>query len=139
MTWSLTGEGGFFNSRQKARAFYMQSIAEEEYNFSTQLVKNQVRQYYNKIIEYEKQMEILIPMVSNARKQYDETLASYMRKQTSFLQLKDALTNLKYSEVNYENLKYDHMNSKIKLAQILGIDDLPGESFEKLIIQKDKE
>lgn len=137
MTWTILGEGGFFNHRKRAKAFYEKAIAENRYNGLNNGLEIKIRSLYEEINEYEKQMTIWAPLLENSRKQYDETLDNYLKGKTSFIFIKDALNSLKYAEIQYENLKFNHLKKKLKLASTIGIEDLPGEVFEKLVVMKE--
>jgi hypothetical protein len=71
----------------------------------------------------------------NARSNYDSTQDNYTAGRTTFPQIKLALDNRVLSEMNSENVKYDHLLKKLELADVMGLDDLPGDNFETLAVR----
>jgi hypothetical protein len=83
-------------------------------------------------VTYETQLEITQAKWQNLQKNFDTTLENYMNKRTRFQDLKDVLHELIQTESYFYNLKYLHLSSKLDLAKVIGVEDLPGENFEKI-------
>src|SRR3989338_3346708 len=131
-TWPLFGENGFLNQRKNKASFIQKQIAEINLDNAQRISNLKIRQLLNSIRTIENQVKISSVQRENAQKSFDLTLDQYTAGRTDFLKLKDSLLNLRDSEMNYENFKFDHLSSKVELAQTLGVDDLPSDSFESL-------
>jgi outer membrane protein TolC len=135
MTWKIFGSGGLFNSRVQERSYLNKRVAEIEFTEARRNTSTLVNTYHRKIRYLEKQVEANSAFVKNARKTFDRTLDNYIGGKTTFPNMKMVLDSLILSETTYETSKYQHMLVKLKLAYIMGIDDFPGESFEKMVLK----
>lgn len=135
MTWKIFGSGGFLNSRVQDRSYIEKRVAEIEFNEAKRNTSTQVNTFHRKIRYLEKQVEANSAFVKNARKTFDRTLDNYISGKTTFPDMKMVLDSLILSEETYETSKYQHMLVKLKLAFIMGVDDFPGDSFEKMVLK----
>jgi hypothetical protein len=58
-----------------------------------------------------------------------------MSNKISFLYFKTYLEELKKTEANFYNILFQHVKYKVELAELIGIDDFPGEKFSNLAIR----
>lgn len=135
-TWSLTGEGGFLNGRKMRRGALSRGLArkrEEKASFQGQ---TDVRELFEKIKIYENQIEVLEARTLNAVKQYDVVLENYMNKKARFSDFQHALEEKDEARSLLAEIRFEHTKAKVLLARTIGIEDFPGERFEKLVVAK---
>jgi len=134
-TWTIWGENGFFNSRKNEKSLFQKYIAEKELERSKQNASAQTMEYFTKISHYENVYKVLTSRKSTLQKNFDSALENYMRKKTTFLDLKIALEDLTQTDIALEQAKYLHVQNQIFLASTLGIDDFPGTNFEEFVAE----
>lgn len=137
VSWNIFGEKGFFNTRDRMSAYYQKVITKTEYDNTMQWVENTVRKLYQQIMELEEQVNITGPLAQNAKKEYNYTLDNYLSQKASFVDWKDSLLSLRRAEELLETVKFRHLALKLELAALIGIEDFPGENFEKLAIRSE--
>lgn len=135
MTWSLVGSGGFLNSRIQENAFYQKRISELNLRDAHREVKYLNRLVHSKIQRLEKKHKAIKGQRDNARKAFDETVDNYISGKTGITNIRQILEELRLASIEYEQTKYYHLFEKVNLAKLMGIDDFPGEKFERLIEQ----
>jgi outer membrane protein TolC len=132
MRWTLLGEGGLFNSRVNQQEFLNKRIAEINYYNIKRQLEVKVRTIYKTLRFIEKKVEISLSQEKNAQTGYDSVLDNYLAGNATYADIKIAIDNLVSSQINSENVKYDHLLKKLELADYMGLEDLPGENFEQL-------
>ncbi len=135
MRWTLTGEGGLFNSRVNKLAYLDKRITEIRFYNSKREVEVRLRTLLATLRFLEQKVAVADYQDKNARSNFDSTLNQYTTGRTPFPQIKLALDNWVLSEMNSENVKYEHLLRKLELAEVMGLDDLPGENFETLAVR----
>lgn len=139
-TWSIFGEGGFFNQRKTTQAMVTKNQNLQTLIKSKRQATSIIRAHFRAVKRYEKQIEILSRRVSNSEKLAESALTGYTENKSRFPDFKAALDDYTNAQVDYARAQYNHVRSKILIAQNIGIEELPGEVFEKLaILEKDKE
>ncbi len=136
MSWNLIGEGGLFNSRENKRAYLGKRVAEIRFFNTKRELDVRIRTLLRSVKFLEQKVTIADYQDKNARTNYDSTLDNYTAGRTSFPQIKLALDNRVLSEINSENVRYDHLLRKLELADVMGVDDLPGDNFEALAVRQ---
>jgi outer membrane protein TolC len=132
-SWDLLGERGLFNTRQRSVVHYEKIQAEIRYSASKSSTERDIRSLYRKVKELEQQMLLAPALLENAQKKFDLLIDRYVQQKTTFLNLKEALDDLLAGQMNYEKLKWEHLVAKLSLAKTMGVEDFPGENFEKLV------
>jgi outer membrane protein TolC len=135
MKWKIFGSGGLFNTNRDQTAYLDKKIAEIEYRESKRNVRVSVSSLHRKIRFLEKQYEASAALLKNMKITFDKTLDNYISGKTSFANIKLTLELLMRSYEEYENSKYLHLVTKLELANLIGMDDFPGESFEGLVVK----
>lgn len=138
-SWTITGPGGLFNNRNKKRALIKKNIAIKQLAQTKHNVENTVRSLFKKVQFLERNQPILETGVQTADRAFDVILDNYTAKRTRFINLKDALDEKANIKVQMLNNKLEHAKSKILIARIAGVDDLPGESLELMATYGDSE
>lgn len=132
-TWSIFGDGGFFNSRKTKKAFIKSKLSNlglQETKLST---TNLITQSYRRINYLEQHLKQLIIQVNNMQQIFDIAINNYINKKTTFLTVSTSLNDLIRSKVDLENSKYFHIKEKITLSDLVMLEDFPGENFEKSV------
>jgi outer membrane protein TolC len=135
MTWTLIGAGGFLNNRVQERSYIDKRIAEIEFIEAKREISVRVKSIYRTIRFLERQVEAADMRLKNSQLAFDKTLDNYIGGKTSFANMKLVIDALVTAETEYENSKYMHLNRKLELADLMGMEDFPGENFEKLILE----
>lgn len=132
MKWTLLGEGGFFNTRVNQQSYLNKRIAEINLFNIKRALEVKIRTIYKNLRYIEQKVEIAQFQYKNAQKNYDSVLDNYVAGNTTYSDIKFAVDNLVLSNINAQNVKYDHLLKKLELADLMGLEDLPGENFEQL-------
>ncbi|MCM2351793.1 MAG: TolC family protein [Bacteriovoracaceae bacterium] len=132
MKWTLLGEGGFFNSRDNQQSYLNKRIAEINYFNTKRLLEVKIRTIYKTLRYLEQKVEIAQYQHKNAQSNYDSVLDNYIAGKTTYSDIKLAIDNLVISQMNSENVKFEHLLKKLELADYMGLEDFPGENFEQL-------
>lgn len=132
MKWTLLGAGGFFNTRINQQAYLNKRIAEINLFNAKRALEVKIRTIYKNLRYLEQKVEIAQFQYKNAQKNYDSVLDNYVAGNTTYSDIKLAIDNLVLSNINAQNVKYDHLLIKLELADLMGLEDLPGENFEQL-------
>lgn len=135
MSWTLIGEGGLFNNRVNKRAYLDKRIAEIGFYNTKREIEVRLRTLIRTLRFLEQKVTIAEYQDKNARSNFDSTLDNYTAGRTNFPQIKLSLDNWVLSEINSENVKFDHLLKKVEIADWMGMDDLPGENFETLAVR----
>lgn len=135
MSWTLIGEGGLFNSRVNKQAYLDKRITEIKFYNAKRAIEVQIRTLMRTIKFLEQKVVIAEYQQKNARSSYDSAVSNFSAARTGFPQVKLALDNWIISDMNTLTVKYEHLQKKLELAQVMGVDDLPGENFETLAVR----
>lgn len=133
MTWTLFGRGGLFNSRTREKSFIDKRIAEIEFVEAKRDINVDIKSIFRSIRYLENKVEATDMRLKNARLTFDQTLDNYIASKTSFPNIKLVIDALVNSEIDYENAKFLHLSKKLELSDLMGLEDFPGENFEKLV------
>ena len=133
MSWRLYGSGGFLNSRKQESAYYTKKISELNLRDAHRDVSNINRLTHSQIQRLEMRYKAVLAERKNARKVFDQAIDNYISGKTKITNIRQVLEELKTSSVGYEQTKFDHLSEKIELAKLMGVDDFPGEKFERLV------
>ena len=129
-TWTLWGSGGFFNSRTTRSTLVNKQKYQRLYFDAKRNVESEARKIYHQIQTLERLIDITKMQSETSRKNFDVQLEKYMNGRNRFINLKHALEELKTNETYYEESLYSHIEQKIELAKLVGVEDFPGENFE---------
>lgn len=132
MRWTILGEGGLFNSRDNQQSYLSKRISEINFFNTRRELEVKVRTIYKTVRYLEQKVEIAQFQHKNAQSNYDSALDNYIAGRTTYADIKLAIDNLVNSFTNSENVKFDHLAKKLELADLMGLEDFPGENFESL-------
>lgn len=131
-TWSLTGADGFLNSNKLASARIGKEISMKEFEKNTHQTQSLIRQTYKTILSLQNQLVILEARLPSLQKTFDTILDNYLNGRTKFYDFSLSLQDLTETKVFYEQIKLQHLQQKLTLARLMGVEDFPGENFELL-------
>lgn len=135
-TWSITGVGGFLNQRTTERSLInRQNSYSELAQARHQTLSNLQRSYY-RLRTYEQQIRILEASSETNNRTFDVVLENYLDRKTAYINFSDSLLEAVNSDAALAERYYLHTREKVLLAQEMGVDELPGKSFENLGIPK---
>jgi outer membrane protein TolC len=137
-TIDLVGENGFLNHRQRQHAYLNKRISEVRYFNSKRESEVEIRKIYRQIRQLERLYKVSELKVVNTRKGFDETLNNYLERKQPFINLRRQLINYIRAVEEFEQIKYQHLTKKLTLADLVGRDDFPAESFENLARRQEK-
>ncbi len=135
MKWTIFGEGGFFNTRQNQQTFLSKRITEINFYNTRRELDVKVRTIYKTLRFLEQKVEIAEFQKKNSQSNYDSVLDNYTAGRATYADIKLAIDNLVFSYINSETVKYDHLNKKLEIADLMGLEDFPGENFETLAVR----
>lgn len=136
-TWSITGPGGVLNQRTTQRADINRRNAFNELAQSRHLSLSEVQRSYYRIRTYEQQIRILEASSETNNRTFDVILENYLDRKTAYINFSDALLEAVSSDATLAERYYLHTREKVLLAQEMGVDELPGKSFENLGLPKE--
>lgn len=131
-TWSITGPGGLFNGRKNRLGLLDRYQAGIDLSRAQHEMKSYVRNLYQEILNNERQITVLEARVPNLLKTFDTVMENYMNTRASFNDFKDTLRELTDATVLLSFTRAKHVENKILLANAMGLEDFPGENFERL-------
>ena len=117
------------------KSYYQKRIAEINFRESKRDVDVNVHTIHRQIRFLEKRVEATQAQLKNSRSTFDLTLDRYIAGKTAFPNMKLVLDMLVNSEEDHEESKYNHLVKKILLSDLMGMEDLPGENFEGLVLR----
>lgn len=131
-SWSITGPGGLFNGRRTEMAVTRQGLAFRKKERAQHQALSTIRELHDRIQHFEDEVEILNSRNASLQRNFDTILENYLDGNTPFLNFKIALEEMSQSKAKLEQIKLMHVRDKLKLATIMGVEDFPGENFERL-------
>jgi len=130
--WALTGRDGILNTRRLRRSLVENRRESKNLERSTYFIDSRIRQAYKRIHYFERQIELGEARLNTNNRTYDLILERYMAKKTPWINTSQALEELARSKVDLDLLKFEHLQEKVDLASIIGVEDFPGDNFENL-------
>lgn len=134
-TWSLTGEDGFLNSNKLSISRIGKEIAFKELEKNSHFAQSFIRQTYLSILSLQNQIIVLEARIPSLQKAFDTILENYINGKTKYYDFHLILDELTSVKVLYEQKKLQHLQEKLDLAKVTGIEDFPGENFEQLAVR----
>jgi outer membrane protein TolC len=135
-TWALTGKNGLFNTRKTTLSYTAKELAEKRLEQAKHESQSSVRSKYHSLVNFQNEIKILEARTTTLQKLFDVVLDDYLKKRTDFQDFRLALIEQSASDVAYETIKYLHLVKKLELAETMGLEDFPGQNFEKLALKE---
>ncbi len=134
MSIDLLGEKGILNRREYALTHFQKELAQTKFKQEENQLLHYLKLILKQVRPLEKQQEITEEMLLNARKKYTQILDRYTRGKEKFLNLKDALYDLRETEEESQKIKLQHVNIKLRLMDLLNTDELIGHNLENEVV-----
>lgn len=131
-TWSITGPGGVFNERTTERVHINQQNSFSQLAEARHKTLSDLQRAYYRLRTYEQQIRILEASSDTNNRTFDVILENYLDRKTAYINFSDALLEAVNSDAALAERYYLHTREKVLLAQEMGVDELPGKSFENL-------
>lgn len=135
-TWSLTGTGGLFNQRSRRTGYveHLKAIKSQQKNIRQ--TYSTLKQLMNNIKYYENHYKVLEARTPSMQKRFDLSLDQYIERKISYNDFHLALVEYTETLTLMQKVKYLHLSSKVALATSIGVEEIPGHDFERLIVKK---
>lgn len=127
--WSLND---FIPQRKIKIAFNNKELAIREQKAALFYASSKIQEIFKIIRSREQQISILKILVPALQKTFDTIVSNYLDRKTAFINYFHALKELSDARSLMETYKYEHIQHIILLANTMGVDELPGTSFQKL-------
>lgn len=134
-SWDIIGEDGLLNSNKLAISRINKELALKEFEKNKSYTQSLMRQTYKNILSLQNQVSILEARLPSLQKTFDIVLENYLASRTKYIDLHSALADLTSTKILFEKTKLQHLQDKITLAKLAGLEDFPGENFEQLATQ----
>ncbi len=133
-TWSIYGDGGLMNRRKLANSRLGHEVAKTTFKSTRRSVEKQISDIYHQLKSIQDRLKIFKALVPSSKNRLDLSLDRYLERKGSYTDFHLAL----YDSFNYQIeeilLRWSYFNLKVELAKLIGLEDLPGEQFEQVII-----
>jgi len=136
MTWDLFGSEGFFNEKKREESFINKRIAEIRLRSYKDRAQSKASSLVDNLISLERNYDVSLLRKENGKKSLDTTIDNYIAGKSPFINFSEQLENYSESQINLENVKFQHLVKKMELAETMGIEDFMGASFEDLGIKR---
>lgn len=137
-SWTLFGDGGLFNRRKLANARLEKEKALYDLRLTRRRVEEAIVNIFNFLNSSVEQLEIIKSRNDSLKKRMDTALYQYSNKKTRYLEYQLAMEDYYDSLRRESTIKYQYLAKRVELAQIVGIENLPDQSFDKAVIKGEK-
>lgn len=131
-TWALTGRDGILNSRRREISAATKALAFKQKEAAIRNANGDIRNHYKAIQKYQNVITILEANLPTLQKSFDSALENYLNKRVSYNDYHLSLMGLIDARTRLEDARFNHTREKIKLAATIGVEDFPGQNFERL-------
>lgn len=137
--WNIFGDGGVFNRRKLANSRLSKENSRLEHNSNRRNVELLVTKIFQDFSNSHDLIKILEARIPSQKKTMELALNNYVDGKGKYIDFHISLMEYDSSQIRLEELKWNYLTNKIRLAQIIGLEDLPGESFDNLMLKTDGE
>lgn len=131
-SWTISGRGGLFNRRRNRSAHLNQILSEQQVRRAEHQAHSLIKEHHQNIEYLETQLEILNARTAALQRNFDTIMENYLANKTPFVNFKVALEEMTSAYTELEMVKFEHLENKVLLASLIGIEDFPGENFEQV-------
>lgn len=135
-TWDIFGSDGLLNRDKLQRKRLELELSRHELLKAKNYSEAETQNLYKNLITLQNQLLILEARVPTTQKTFDTILENYLEGKTRFNDYKLALDDFIETKVMYETFLAEHAQQKLQLAKVIGIEDFPGENFEKIVTRE---
>ncbi len=137
-TWTLFGDGGLLNRRALATSRMTKENAQLTLEATRRAVEKEIAKIYRRLRNIDDRLKILTSRVPSLKNRLDLALDSYLERKSSYTDYQLALFESYETQASEVELKWTHFNLKIQLAQLIGVEELPGHVFDRIVLGKEK-
>lgn len=131
-TWAITGRNGLLNSRKREIAAATKYLAFKQKEAAIRSAQARIRNHYKTIQKHQNVITILEANLPTLQKSFDSALENYLNKRVSYNDYHISLMELINARTRLEEARFLHTKEKINLADTIGVEDFPGQNFERL-------
>ncbi len=135
-TWDIFGADGLLNSDKLAKKRIDLELSKLSLNKTLSEKEASVQSIYKTIIMLQNQLLILEARLPSVTKTMETVLENYLDNKARFYDYKLALADYISTKTLYENASLLHGQQKLALATLMGVEDFPGENFEKIVTRE---
>lgn len=130
-TIPLTGDGGLFGTRTIRQAEIAQETAEIGFWDALRQTDVQIRTQYAQILQLESQIKNNEKLLTESATVLEGAMKKFQHStEINRLDLKNAIEQVRSAEQNFTGSIIQHISLKYSLAQLVGVDVLPGDHEE---------
>ncbi len=133
-TWSIFGDGGLLNKRTLANSRLSMRNAEIGHEATRRAVEKKIAKIYHQFRNIDDRLKILSSRVPSLKNRLDLALDSYLERKGNYTDFQLALYENFSTQASEIELKWNYFNLKVQLAQLIGVDELPGEVFDRVVL-----
>ncbi len=133
-TWSIYGDGGLLNRRKIATSKLNKTIKETNSRSVERNLQKQISDIYLQLKNIQDRLKIFKALVPTSKNRLDLALDRYLERKGSYTDFHLALYDSFNNQSTEIELKWTYFKLKVDLAKLIGLEDLPGEQFEQIII-----
>lgn len=129
LTLPILGPNGFFNHRQVAQSQIARDTAELTYIDSS---SREVTSIHNSFAAIKRDESTILnerQVFEQSTTLLDSLFSKLSSENVSRLELRDAITQARNAELSLLESNIVHLNDKLDLAKLIGVDQLPGDQF----------
>lgn len=131
-TWAITGRNGLLNSRKREISAATKYLAFKQKEAAIRSAQTRIRNHYKTIQKYQNIITILEANLPTLQKSFDSALENYLNKRVPYNDYHLSLLSLIDAKTRLEEARFLHTKEKINLAATIGVEDFPGQNFERL-------
>ena len=134
-SWTLFGDGGLFNRRKLANARLEKEKAMYDLSLTRRKVEEAIVNIFNFLNSSVEQLNIIKSRNDSLKKRMETALYQYTNRKTRYLEYQLAMQDYFDSLTRESIIKFQYLAKRVELAQIVGIENLPDQAFDKAIIK----
>lgn len=135
--WNIFGDGGVFNRRKLANSRLEKENSTWDHRSAKRNVELLIANIFQDFSNSHDLIKILEARVPSQKKTMELSLNNYIDGKGKYTDFHLSLMEYDQAQIRLEELKWNYLRNKILLAQIIGLEELPGESFDTLMKAKE--
>jgi len=130
VSWPILGSGGLFSNRSMQQARISRDQTEISFHQSALEGKKTIYDYVTTIKQSEENIKNLKESFNHSASVLGELFEQMSAGTIPRLELRDAIKEARESEFELNDAILDHLGNKLSLAEYIGLDNLPGDTFK---------
>jgi outer membrane protein TolC len=129
LTLPILGSGGFLNGRTMAQSEIGLDQAKLNYTVTVNADYIQILQNVQQALQAQATVKNNTEAFQMSTSVLEKLSADLLTGKVNRLEVRDAIAQARSFELQLEDSKVQHLQTKLNLAQLIGVDRLPGVSF----------